>query len=478
MSSSHSRPASLRDMYSAQGSSWDFAQQPLPAATTSAAPAAEAKAVQWTMAATPSRRHSPVFDLSPSVGEDIGIDPGDIDLRALLKGLIASAFLRYATSAIAMPWEVSKLLLQIQHMPRVPDTPEPSREVVLEEDEDEDILSDSVSESYFRDPTAPSTSRAHHRKQPSKDRPLVRRIVEPDPLEHIIPLGKSEGVWGMIRRISGARQEGWLSLWKGLLTSCLNDVLSAYLQRQFHHLFQAISPRHTLYYPLASHLITGVILSPLDLVRTRLIAQSVMPEYRTYKGPLDALSQILDHEGGIAGVYLHPHLLIPAILDNALRPLISLFLPPLLGKILGINPDTHPAAWALVEFTSSCAGLGITLPFETVRRRLQIQTRGGRPLRACVATRSRPYSGVFDALYRIVTEERSDVPVPAAWTLRHPPGATETTTAIVKEELGWLAGTGVGQLYRGFGTGVVASGIVMLLAILAGDDADGGWAEL
>jgi mitochondrial fusion and transport protein UGO1 len=264
----------------------------------------------------------------------------------------------------------------------------------------------------------------------------------------------------------------------GLLTSCLNDVLSAYLQRQFHHLLQTISHRHTLYYPLASHLITGVILSPLDLVRTRLIAQSAMPEYRTYKGPLDALSQILDHEGGVTGVYLHPHLLFPAILDNALRPLISLFLPPLLGRVIGINPHTHPAAWALVEFTSSCAGLCITLPFETIRRRLQIQRRDGRPLRACVATRPRPYSGIFDALYRIVTEERSDVPVPAAWHLRHADAGEEATTAVVKEELSWLAGTGIGQLSRGLGTGVVASGIVMLLAFMAGDDADGGWAEL
>jgi len=257
----------------------------------------------------------------------------------------------------------------------------------------------------------------------------------------------------------------------------LNDVLSSYLQRQFHHLFQVISPRHTLYYPLASHLIAGVILSPLDLVRTRLIAQSALPEYRAYTGPLDALSQILDHEGGLAGVYLHPHLLIPAILDNALRPIISLFFPPLLGRVLGINADTHPAAWALVEFTSSCAGLLITLPFETIRRRLQIQTRGGRPLRACVATRGRPYNGVFDTGYRILSEERSDVPMPATWTLRSS-SAGESTTAVMKEELGWLAGTGLGQLYRGFGTGVVASGIVMLLAILAGEDAEGGWAEL
>ncbi|EJD55700.1 mitochondrial carrier, partial [Auricularia subglabra TFB-10046 SS5] len=467
-----SRPASLRDLYTAPSTSWDFASNAASGSGTSASGSASSSQpstkVEWG-ARRPAQ--SPVFDLSPALGDELGVDPGDIDLRALVKNLLASAILRYTTSAIAMPWEVSKLLLQVQWMPRVPEVPE----VTEVEDEEEEELDESLSESYFRDPNDPSSSRAS--AQVPRERPLVKKSVV-ESLEYVIPVGKADGVWGMIRRISGSRQEGWLSLWKGLLTSCLNDVLSAYLQRQLHHLFQTFSPRPSIYVPVASHLITGVLLSPLDLVRTRLIVQSSMPEYRTYSGPLDALSQIIDHEGGVAGIYFHPHLLFPAILDNSLRPLISLFLPSFLGRVLGINEDANPVAWALTEFVSSCAGLLITLPFETVRRRLQIQTRGGRHLRACVETRPRPYAGVVDALYRIVSEERSDVPVPATWTLRPRATGGEATTAVVKEELGWLAGTGVGQLYRGFGTGVVASAIVMLLAILAGDDGDGGWAEL
>ncbi|KZW02368.1 mitochondrial carrier [Exidia glandulosa HHB12029] len=474
------RPASLRDLYTSPSTQWDFTPSPSssgpsssssPSAAASSSKAAAAAASQKIEWGAPRPTQSPVFDLSPSIGDD----PGDIDLRVVVKSLIASAVLRYATSAIAMPWEVSKLLLQVQWMPRVPDVPEVLDTEVVD-DEEEDEMTESLSESYFRDPSDPSTSRAAPRVL-QRERPLVKKPVV-EPLEYVIPVGKADGVWGMIRRISGSRQEGWLSLWKGLLTSCLNDVLSAYLQRHLHHLFQLVIPGPSIYGPVASHLITGVILSPLDLVRTRLIVQSSMPEHRTYRGPLDALSQIIDHEGGLTGLYLHPHLLFPAILDNALRPLISLFLPSFIGRVLGINEDTHPVAWALTEFVSSCAGLLITLPFETVRRRLQIQTRGGRHLRACVETRPRPYAGVLDTLYRIVAEERSDVPMPAAWTLRPTGTGGEQTTAVVKEELGWLAGTGIGQLYRGFGTGVVASAIVMLLAILAGDDGEAGWAEL
>ena len=42
---------------------------------------------------------------------------------------------------------------------------------------------------------------------------------------------------------------------------------------------------------------------------------------------------------------------------------------------------------------------------------------------------------------------------------------------------GWLAGTGVGQLYRGFGMGVGALAIVLVLGFITGDEPE-GWAEL
>ena len=55
----------------------------------------------------------------------------------LLKTLVASAVLGYTTTAIAMPWEVGKCLLQVQWVPRdaeqVDDSKEPATEEVAEE---------------------------------------------------------------------------------------------------------------------------------------------------------------------------------------------------------------------------------------------------------------------------------------------------------------------------------------------------------
>lgn len=234
---------------------------------------------------------------------------------------------------------------------------------------------------------------------------------------------------------------------------------------------------------MTSHLITGFILSPLDLIRTRLIVQSFTQP--TYKGPFDAFSQILRNEGGLKGIYLHPELLIPTLIDNTLRPIVSLALPGMLVAYLGahITEDANPIAWGIAELAGSCVGLLITLPFETIRRRLQAQVRGtAKPLKACVRIRPTPYVGVVDAMWHILTEERSDLPLVGRTKERRMSKAgakgKEREVAVQEEEDGWMRHTGIGQLYRGLGMRLSASAIVFLLALVSGEDVDSGWAEL
>jgi len=237
----------------------------------------------------------------------------------------------------------------------------------------------------------------------------------------------------------------------------------------------------SLLIPVASHLITGFILSPLDLVRTRLIVQSFNPQYRTYTGPIDALRKIAREEGGMWGMYLHPHLLIPTILDNTIRPLISLGLPPLLAARLFpgtlVSLESSPVAWGVVELASSCIGLLATLPFETVRRRLEVQVRGrAQPLKACVEKRPIPYNGVVDAFWHILTEERSDLPVERDVRGRRREKGKEREG--VKEEVSVWRRTGLGQLYRGLGVRLGAGLIVFVLGVITGGGGEPGWAEL
>ena len=271
-----------------------------------------------------------------------------------------------------------------------------------------------------------------------------------------------------------------------MLSATVQPLVQNLLQSMF---LPTISPFHQppILLPVASHLITGFILSPLDLIRTRLIVQATLPRSRTYSGPIDALSQILQHEGGLRGVYFHPHLFFPTIIDNTLRPLVSLALPGILAGYLGthITEETHPITWSLAELFGSCVGLLVTLPFETVRRRLQVQVRGtAKPVKTCVEVRPVPYNGVVDTLWHILTEERSDLPLPQRRKRMHKRDMKGKQREVREQEVedetaSWLKYTGIGQLYRGLSMRVGASVIVFLLALLSSGEAqEGGWAEL
>lgn len=126
-----SNPSSLRDLYGAHQPTWFFtppsiqtdpSYRPPPPPQTIGSPS-------FTFPSRPAQNS--IFELSPTLAES-----GGLDLGPLLKALIASAVLGYTTTAIAMPWEVGKCLLQVQWVPRDAeqvDDSEPPIEEVAEE---------------------------------------------------------------------------------------------------------------------------------------------------------------------------------------------------------------------------------------------------------------------------------------------------------------------------------------------------------
>ncbi|KAG2160035.1 mitochondrial carrier domain-containing protein [Suillus bovinus] len=485
---------SLRDLYNPPSSAWAFIPPPPPPPMQNASTPAPATSAMTSYQWTTRPAHNSVFDLSPSL--DLS-EPSSLDVSLLLRSLVASALLQYASTALVMPLEVGKLLLQIQWIPK--DAPAPSSQE-YEEEEEEETLSDSTNEdeSYFADPAASHIK--YPAPKPVDDQGYVIRtsvLEDGTRPEYIIPVGSMNGTWDMVKRVVAFRGEGWLSLWKGLFTSCVHDVLfsnvQTFVDSLMHSVFLSSAVglyRPPLLLPVASHVITGFLLSPLDLVRTRLIAQSAMQRHRTYTGPFDALRQIIAQEGGIRSMYFHPQLLIPTILDNGLRPLLHILMPTLIAPRLGfgphVAPDTNPVTWAFAQGLGSVASLLITLPIETVRRRLQVQTRGtAKALRTCAETRPVPYNGVVDALWHIVTEERSDLPIKRRskarrqQTERAEENDSNDLFVEKQDESKWLRNTGIGQLYRGMSMRLGVSVIVLLLTTFGGQpEVDGGWAEL
>lgn len=481
---------------------------------------------------------------------------------AVVTGLLVSGALQYTSTCLAMPFEVGKLLLQVQWVPREDvwkrvqassGTTLPRRRKRSTSELEQDPWSDARSRSssawatgtdlsndadqggmsargagghadgddacdyedddapskYFRDPSDIASTSASRRRVDKHGYvvPETQEDAGTRP-EFLMPVVVKGGVWEMIKAVVRGK-EGWMGLWKGAFTTFLMDLSSTTLQSILSGIMSIFAPTalnpmpiafspqpvKTLTLLMTSHLMTGIFVSPLDLIRTRLVAQSTLPQHRKYKGPFDALRTIFREEGGWRTTYFHPNLLIPTILDYLFRPLFALSAPLLIENVFHLDPSAYPISYALAELVISTLSLGITLPIETVRRRLQLQYHeplrndrvGGlltvpntstarRGLRTCVETRPVPYTGVAETVYRIVTEEtaaRSVAPKSDDGAMSD--DEAPTVAASTHTRLSGLRG-----LYRGLSMGVTANLLVFVLTLLTGErqTQTTGWAEL
>ena len=108
---SASPSSSLRDMYAPSQAPWSF----VPSQSNNTPSAITSSASQTSYEWSTHSLTNPVFDLSSSLSLT---EPSGVDVKLLLKGLIAGAVLQYTSTALAMPFEVGKLLLQVQWVPR------------------------------------------------------------------------------------------------------------------------------------------------------------------------------------------------------------------------------------------------------------------------------------------------------------------------------------------------------------------------
>ncbi|ORY90706.1 mitochondrial carrier domain-containing protein [Leucosporidium creatinivorum] len=487
------------------------------------------EAGDWSLGSIPSASSSRLPPSSSSASPSIRVSPptnrytstiSDLDhadapaAGAMLKAFVTSSLLSFTGTALVMPFEVGKTLAQVQWVPK--EGLDNIVQATLDEIEEEsvEIEDENEAEAYFADLSnvsqpgfAPPTDAPPRPTSPSGY--LLRSGINDARYgtkpEWVMPVVVQGGVWDMIKTVGRWKGEGWASLWKGQLTTFILDSIVTTLQpivlTTLTVIFLPSSPLSSLpiiYSPspapllllsTISHALATIAVSPLDLVRTRLVVQSAQPLHRKYKGPYDALRTIFREEGGVWSTYFHPNLFIPTLLEGILRPVIHLSTPLIISRYLLIEPSTSPLSFGLAELLLGTAGLLITIPIETIRKRLQIQSRAdfvragraggtGRAWRTCVETRPAPYVGVVEAAWRIMTEETGRIP---RRRRRSSKGAASANKDEPKEDLGLMGlgvGSGLTQLYRGLGMGVGANCVVFLLGLVAGGGEGTGWAEM
>ncbi|KAK3840301.1 MAG: mitochondrial carrier domain-containing protein [Linnemannia elongata] len=295
----------------------------------------------------------------------------ELNSQAAAKELASYGLIKYMTLAIAAPFEAGQTLLQVQYLPN-----------------DDGFNGDDF-----------------------------------DIAEKMAPV--EGGVWKAMTALANHPTEGWMSLWKGQYTNWIYEMMHLFAQPTLEATLNDTFDLYDDTIPLVhldhvgpniatmvtSHLVVGFLLSPLELVRTRLVVQTANPLKRKYSGMINCFSTIIQEEGFTAlwgGVNL-----FPTLIYHTLTPLLSNSIPLIIDRVFKLSAADSPFFYSLAELGLNTIELLIRLPIETVRKRLQIQVKtdngdrrlGSKKYRTVVETRKRPYYGMVDCVYRIIKEE-------------------------------------------------------------------------
>lgn len=171
--------------------------------------------------------------------------------------------------------------------------------------------------------------------------------------------------------------------------------------------------------------LTGLLLAPLDLVRTRLI---VTPLSTPPRGLVQNLRKL-------PSLVAPSNMWLPTALYHSIPNIFSAATPLFLRRQMRITPELTPGLWSLAAFTTSLTELFIRLPLETVVRRAQVSTITKAEPDTALVIDPAPYKGVWATVYSIMYLEGET-------TTRSPNGMLRTrrgqgTAGLVR---GWRVG--------------------------------------
>ncbi|KAF8468153.1 mitochondrial carrier domain-containing protein [Kalaharituber pfeilii] len=328
---------------------------------------------------------------------------------------------KYFSQAVGQPFEVAVVNLQCQYLPKKA-SKKKSKNIFAgaegngsgggkrgrkggrfgEKNEDDDdvasVFSDDSEPDYFAsnlsEPGSPSLeATSSHSPRRVTDRagyPLETPDVEEVRQPWELHLHRSSHVWDMLKALWN--KEGAWGIWKGQNANFIHWVLESTVNSWTNSLLSAIlsipdpaigdiadspNPALSIGVAVASSVIAALVLSPLDIVRTRLMLRA-LPSWTC-----------------------PPSLLLPTALYASIPTLILTSRPHIIRHKLGVDPEHSPSTYSFLSFFGSMASRFFRLPLETVLRRGQVDV--AKPDKTIVPVGR--YAGVFGTMWLIVKEE-------------------------------------------------------------------------
>ncbi|KAI0416758.1 mitochondrial carrier domain-containing protein [Xylaria grammica] len=394
--------------------------------------------------ATASAKYaSKARDIFPDIDYKEHLDELSPSTIQSLKQFIDELLWKYTSVMMAQPFEVAKTILQARTQDDLGgldaspvDLIRPSiaspRSSIYDEYPNSD--SDPDEPAYFTSnapytPTPSMRSRRRRGSSPPLELPKINTKAALPP--HQIALRRPDSILDVISQL-WSKESAW-GVWKGTNATFLYSILQSLLENWGRSLLSALLnvpdlgfkddvdrlvdiaspyPWASLCVAAAAAITTGLILAPLDLIRTRLIVTS------TTRAPRRTVATLRSLPSWVC----HPTLIAPTIFHSLIHPFLTLSTPLVLRSQFLIDRDLSPMTFSLVKFCTSCASLFVKLPLETVLRRgqmavlaepayLQALDKSGKME---TIVQPGPYHGVVGTMYTIVSEEGSRaVPVPA-----------------------------------------------------------------
>lgn len=239
----------------------------------------------------------------------------------------------------------------------------------------------------------------------------VKLIIQTQDANPKIMSGEVPRYTGIGNCFSRVRAEqGMGAFWRGNFTNCIRYFPTQAFNLAFKDTFKAMFPKYnpkTEFWPFfASNMASGgaagacslLFVYPLDYARTRL-ASDVGSGKKTFNGLADCLAKTAKGPKGVLSLY------------NGFGISVAGIIPyrgvqfGLNDTLKGLNPYDKDVTfigiaskWACAQFSVIMSGF-VTYPFDTIRRRLQMESEK--------AAEERMYKGSVDCLKKIIANEGS-----------------------------------------------------------------------
>ncbi|OAA40033.1 Mitochondrial carrier domain protein [Metarhizium rileyi] len=390
------------------------------------------------------------------------------------KELVDELIWKYTSVLMAQPFEVAKTILQARDQDEnaIFSTPELGNMKRQSSSQAGSIYDYNDSDSEGDEP-AFFTSNTPGTPTPAYNRSLGARRVSSPPQsqvpnrstipEHYLAIRRPDSILDVIGQLW--QKDGAWGVWKASNATFLYTVLQSLLENWSRSFLSAIFnvpdlgvkddidrlidiaspyPWASLFVAATAAVATGVLLSPLDIVRTRLIMTPILKGQRRTLATLRALPS-----------YLCPSAItLPTVLNSLIHPLLTLSTPLVLRTRFMIDSQVSPMTFSVAKFFASSVAILVKLPIETTLRRGQMAVLSSPEYMKALAGNEQKldtivpvgrYNGIFGTMRHITSEEG---------TRENPPtskSAAKKGTAKTKSiQPTYIKGQGLEGLWRGW----------------------------